>query len=437
MKKMSFRDYFLMCLDLGNHRHMSWVLTVFTALSRESYSEVTDHPCPLVPDDDGHWMSRSPDGNEVIRIEGLSRYKSVSPLAPVSVYDELPLQPGDLPNLDKPLVSTYGIAFLNMLAVAEPFGGKIPYINGTFMPSDIERIIEKRLVDDDTPDPAPDAITVTEMHRFNEAVTMACQYANIVVPAASAKTMQTDPAVYARRKELMEQYKDRLDDPVVQTLITDELIKMDREWMKGDIGDGFFYKSKSYDVVRKKLFLTVGSESGFGVQGPMIAESLSEGWDPTNLPYIVNGIRDGSYNRGAQTEKGGEATKFNYRIFQNSRVLDEDCGSLRGLPTVITDSIRASYVDNSVVDNGKIVRLTEENIDKYMNRVVAVRSPAYCLATAPDFCRVCLSHRMAETPEALASYAAEIGSMFMGIAMSAMHGKKLSVARFDIEKQLR
>ena len=427
--KMAKRDYFLMCLAAGCYRYKQWTLEVFTVTLPPENAE---RPYPYGIARDGDTVTFIND--EGVTVEIVGGHKN-GPL--FSLYDELLLSPGDIGNVREAVVSTYGQAFINQLCLVHPLGDAIAYQNGEISPGKLESMIEKRLVDDNDPSPPPGAITITQLKSFNEACIMTTEYAAIAVPAATVKTMTVDPAILKRRKELMEQYKDRLDDPVVQTMIGDELIRMDREWMKGDPGDGFYFKSKSFDVVRKKLFLTVGEETGFGVKGQYLGTALNEGWDIANMPNIVNGLRDGSYSRGAMTAKGGEATKFNYRIFQNSRITEDDCGSTRGVPTVITKSTSSAYLSNSIIVGKGLVLLDESNIGQYLDKTVIVRSPAYCLTGGTSFCATCMGKRMADTPEAIASYAADIGSTFMLTEMKKMHGSAMSVAVYDVLKQLR
>lgn len=442
MTKMLKRDYFLMAMQAGAYKYKDWVLSVFTVTEPNATDfrpNRADYE-PGAPEPHPYYLYREPNGKMWFFDSGEAEVEVVGghkdgPLC--SPYDELVLEAGDLVNLSETVVSTYGQAFLNQLCLCHALGNKIPYINGEMKVGVIEGMIEKRLVDTDEPNKPDDAITVDELLAFQEACIMSAEYAMVVVPAASVKTMTVNPEIHKRRKELMEKYKDRLHDPVVQTQIAQELIQMDRDWMKGDVGEGFYFKDKSYDVVRKKVFLMIGSESGFGVSGRVVDKSLDEGWDPADMPSMVNGLRDGSYNRGAMTALGGEATKFNYRIFQNTRVVGEDCKSPYGITVKLTKAKLKHYVGNSVVQDGKTIELTPENIDKYLDKTVRVRSPLYCLAPGANFCACCIGKRIASTPEALSTYAADIGSTFMYIAMQAMHGKSMKVARLDWREQFR
>lgn len=422
--KMPKRDYFLTAIAARCYLYKQWVLEAF-AVTDLKPDRTHAYPYALLKDDGGYFFI----GDDKQRIDVVGGHDD-GPL--FSIYDSLVLAPGDLPNVKEATVTHYGTALANIYLLIYPYGAKFDYIDGVLNPGMFDRIIEQHLTDNlEKGSSDPQAISVEEMFRYNEATSMLCEFTQLCVPAASVKTMTADPRIAKKRQELMEKYKDRLHDPVVQTMIGDELIKIDREWMKGDIGEGFYFKSKSYDVVRKKVFLTQGAEQGFDVSGEMIPESLDEGWDINHLPDMANALREGSYSRGALTAQGGEATKFNYRIFQNTRITEEDCGSTYGLSVVIDDKMKKYYLTNSIIINGKSIELTEENIDKYVGKTVQMRSPAYCKTEGANFCATCMGKRLSVSPEAISTYAADIGSVFMNTEMKKMHGSTMSIAHMD------
>lgn len=426
--KVSKRDYFLAALEAGSYQYKRWVLEAFSITAPNPVAP--EHPLPLHRDATGWYFL---DSNSQ-RIDIADGPEGKEPL--FGIYDELVLQPGDMPCVSKTYISTYGSALTNAFLLVYPFGGQFEYMDGELTPSMFDRLIERNLVDGTETTQPPNPITIEQNIKYSNATAMMCEFTQLCVPAATRKTMTVDPKVHARRAELLKKYEGRLNDPVVQALIGAELIKLDREWMRGDPGEGFYFKNKSYDVVRKKLFLFQGSESGFGVQGEMITTALDEGWDIDHLPSMINGLRDGSYNRGAQTALGGEATKFFYRIFQNTQITELDCGSTYGLPQRFDEKSKKNFLSNSIIVNGKSVLLTEENIDQYINKNVKMRSPMYCRTEGANFCATCMGRELSSNPTAISTYAAGVGSTFMLAAMSAMHGKALSVANFDISEHI-
>ena len=65
-------------------------------------------------------------------------------------------------------------------------------------------------------------------------------FTQLCVPAATKKSIITNPLIKERINQLKEEYKDSLNDPVTIAKIDAEVEKMDREWIKGDPSERFF-----------------------------------------------------------------------------------------------------------------------------------------------------------------------------------------------------
>lgn len=89
---------------------------------------------------------------------------------------------------------------------------------------------------------------------------------------------------------------------------------------------------------------------------------MAEGWKAENLPELASSLREGSYDRGASTALGGEAVKFILRVMQNTVVSEDDCQSKNGMPVKITKPTQDQFVGNYLLDGGKLVQLTDENV---------------------------------------------------------------------------
>lgn len=426
---MHKRDYFLKALKGEAYRYKHWVFACFSVtLDEPGMREQPNYPYRLYRNENGYYF-QDPENNHAI-----TWLDDMDPNVPAFAFkEEVVLGSGDIANLRKNITSTYGILFVNQLCLVYPFGNKIEYMENEITAGRIEKIIEARMVDDvvDGAEKDPNAIYVSEYKKFNEAIFSLAGYTQLCVPSATPRTMTTDPQIAVRRAELLEQYKDRLHDPVVQAQIDKELIEMDKAWIKGDPDAGFYIKDKSFNVVRKKVFLMQGSSSGFGVQGELIPNSLNDGWDIKHLPAMSNSLRDGSFSRGSETMLGGEATKFNYRIFQNTTVTEEDCGSQLGLEVLFDEANVKFYVASSVLTAKGLVEVTEANMKDFVGKKLRVRSPIYCKTEGANFCATCIGKKIASTPQAISTYAADIGSIFLSLFMAAMHGKALITAKYN------
>lgn len=435
---MNKRDFFLAALKAESYRYKRWVISCFSITSKHFDNPealpIEDHPYQLFRDASGYFFRDPSNDNAVTRIDDT---KSDQPA--FQFRETVDLKAGDIVNLRKDIQSTYGNLFVNQTVLCYAFGNKIEYMEGPIAVPRIEKIIAK-LVRDDIPDEQerdPKALYVEELKRYKEAAFSLAGYSQLCVPSATPRTMTTDPRISVRRAELIAQHKKRLSDPVIQAQIEKELIAMDRAWIDGDPDKGFYYRDKSFDIVRKKLYISQGAEQGFGIKSEYISDSLRDGWSIKNLPAMSNALRDGSYNRGSQTMLGGEATKFNYRVFQNTSVIEDDCGSMLGLSLILTDQSARYFVSNSIIDKGKVIELTDENVTAYIGQTVRVRSPLYCRTAGVNFCAVCMGKKIAATPRAIPTYAADIGSLFLSLFMRAMHGKTLKTEQWIPHLSLR
>jgi hypothetical protein len=425
------RDYFLWALKNDLHLHKRWILEAF-ALFRPGPNHDYAKPLTIAPDGRFAIVDKDVDSGVTFIEDAMPGEPLFRPL------EKLILNPGDLPNVYERVVTTYGNALVNQLVLVYAFGAKVPYMTGLMKIHAIEKIIQDRWDDKPTDEeivslpPLQQPLRTSEYLRFNEAVGQLPGLSQLCVPSATRKTMTADPAMIVRRDELLAANKDRLTDPVVLAGIAKELTAMDRAWMKGDPGERFYIKDKSYDVVRMKVFIMQGISTGFGMAGELVPTSLDEGWDITKLPAQINQLRDGSFGRGAQTALGGVEVKFNNRIFQNSIVAEEDCGSKRGVTVVMTKDKVRHYVGNYRVLKGASSVLTEEGLKTLLGQEIDVRSPLYCRTAGANFCAKCMGDRIAVSPQALGSYAAAIGSLLMDVFMKLMHGKSLKTEELDV-----
>lgn len=416
---ISKRDYYIRALNSGAYRHKEWVIRCFAVISHAKESS-THYPYKLHSTDDGAFYYVNEDNKRVF-IEGTFLHT-----APFHLMEEIIVGHNEVPNIHQNTVTFYGNLLVNYVCLVYAFGDKVEFKPGPTTVADMEARIEPRLADmpEGRAMRLPDKLYVDEFKRFNDGISHLGGFSQLCVPSATPKTMTVSPEVIKRRNELFKKYEGQLEDPVIQAHIDKELTQMERDWMKGDPGERFYIKGKSYDVVRKKTFLYYGQESGFGKTGKTITQSLNEGWDIKNLPDMANALRNGSYSRGALTALGGVDAKNNYRMFQNTVVAEPDCGSKLGLRITLHADMAKYFISSYVIEkDGTLVELTEENLPSYTNKPIVLRSVGYCKTANQNLCGVCVGSRIAQTPNAISTYASDIGSKFLLAFLAMMHGK--------------
>lgn len=324
-----------------------------------------------------------------------------------------------------PFKTRVGNLFVNYYILVSAFGDKVDYQNGSISISALEDLVTARLVDGNEKD-ANDkhALYVDEVKKFSSACISIAGFSSIATPSASRYTMVAPPGIKEFKDQLIAKYKDKLDDPAIVAEIDKQLVEYDKKFQAQDPDGGFLYKPKAFNVSRKKLFLMHGYEqSDMSPDPDFVPNSLSEGWDIEKLPSMINSLRDGSFNRGAKTALGGEATKFIFRIFATTRIAEEDCGTKIGMRRTVTKADVNKFI---ISPNGNNILLTEENIKDFIGKEQVVRSPGFCKTGNANFCLHCLGLNFKGSENALAALASEVGSDMLNIFMSKMHGSQLA-----------
>lgn len=335
------------------------------------------------------------------------------------------LPPGYLENhvSGEEIVTGIGRFILNYLILSYPFSDLIPYINKNWKAEQIEEIVSGLRVNQ--------KITNDQFNIYAENLMFLGHSPEFCSPNLTRKALGTDPAILMRKRELLVQYKDSLDagDATVMSQIEAELVAMDKDYLKGDEAMNYLLKGKHFGVVRKKLFITHGMVESFGESGQFsfIPNSLEEGWTQDAFPAIANEIRAGSYSRAKETAKGGEESKFILRVFQNTRVTEDDCGTSHVLEQPIHKGNSAEYVYRNIVVGGELVEITDKTHEQYIGQTVKLRSPMYCTAKDGGYCYTCMGNLFKNLgQETMATVINSLGANFTTLALKRMHGNIVS-----------
>lgn len=421
METLDKRLFFLKCMELGLYRRLSWSIRAFT-VTRGEGAEYE----PYIEGKD--WVVKI--GESKLRFDA-----DVS--APLYQKKEMAeFKAGDFIGCVADCSAPFAWVLWHHIVRVYAFNGKIPFTADPVRLSDVEKIIAKRLTSNpaDRSQNDPEKIYVWEYLRYTEAV--ACiltGLTQIFTPGTTRKSLVTDPKMRTIRDGLLEQYKDRLHDPATISIIKGELSKVDRAWVKGDESEDYLIGKKNFDIVRMKTLCMHGEESAFGdgTSVNLIPTSLDEGLNLKNMPDYANSLREGSFNRGAQTALGGEAVQYLIRVFQNHAITEEDCGAVLGIKRLITAGKASRFVGFYIIEQGKTVGLTQENISSYVGKTVSLRSPQRCRTPGAGYCGRCMGDANARFPNSLGGQAADIGSMMLYIFMGKAHGTALRTTRFE------
>jgi hypothetical protein len=318
--------------------------------------------------------------------------------------------------------SYYSNLLLNLIALEYPFGDIIPFINDTFNSKKLDELISDKLKDK--------TITVPQYRTFTRAIGFLSCLSTIAVPSATRKTLVPPPGIAEMRDKLIAENKDKLTNPVVVADIEKQLVGVYKDYIKGDDSEGFFLKDKSFNSALKKSHIMFGAEPK--IDNPnevnLVISSLREGWKAEDLPQISNSLRMGSYNRGKETALGGEAAKFSSRIFQNTRIADEDCKTKIGMPTKINVYNYKSFGGRYKLVNGGIEEI-KGNLK--VGDVVTIRSPQTCNTINGNYCSICMGRSVSEAKIGLGPQASTVGSVFLESSLALFHAASIVTEPYD------
>jgi len=353
--------------------------------------------------------------------------------------DVVTLTKDEISNIVNEIETTLGVAIVNYVLLANNFKDKIPYMNDNITLSKIENIITEKL--------SKDIITVQEYINFVDSTSFLANLSNIVVISATEKNILPPKGIDKFKKDLLAEMdkkygKDWKEDFIKVNEYESKLKKFDDEYLKDDPTTGKLMSGKVKNVGRTKMFLTYGSETSFRDDGKanLIEESLIDGWpeDKEKLAALFNSARSGSYSRGQETALSGALSKTMLRATNSFRVTDvEDCGSKKGKHIVVTKINKNYLVDRYMLDGNKSVLLTADNIDKYLDKEIIIRSPMYCKIQGSKFCKKCAGVKLSNTPDGIPLLMTGIGGTLLNMMMKKMHGSELKTINVNIKEILK
>lgn len=343
---------------------------------------------------------------------------------PFKMIEEFYIEDGMIDNYHGPqMLTDVGKFFLNYLLFVNPFGDKIPYYNDVFVPSKIDNMVAAEVT--------KGTVGRKEYDKYMNNGYWFGEDGSLYTQGLSEKSLGTSDEILKRKHELLTKYKDQLHDPLVITKIENELVEMDKAYMKGDESEPFYMAAgkKAFKEQRKKMYIMFGTMSDFGSSDVKFTEtSMQEGFKPKDIPNVANEVRRGSYGRGILTALGGAESKFILRVFQDTKIIQNDCGSKRGIDVTLTDTNYKNYADRYLVDG---TCLTVDTIKKYIGKTVKVRSPMTCL-TKGGLCYKCCGKLFEDLHlENIGMQTLGIAESMIGVAMSSMHKSSVSTVKID------
>lgn len=422
-------DYLKQSLKIGNYSKLAWWMTAFGIVEEPADSWKAD---PY----EGR-IVREPWGFSVVIGGQLVKIDDANPKQPLfHMLEEVQIDRDWIVNCKGPTTTLVGALLANQILIVDNFGAKIDYIPENISIKAIETKI-LQLKADYVPGKEKDPTKIYPDDYLNMAkgVEFLKQTPTLSVYSLTERNILPPEGLKAKKKELLEKYAGKLDDPVQLAAFEAELLAFDTEYMKGDPSFGKLVSGKIHKNARRKLFLSSGAEGGLKGAMVPVTESLLEGVEltPEKFAAQVNGARAGSYFRGVDTIKGGVSGSISIRVFSTFEVKEGDCGSMTGVERIYTKPNLSNLVGRMIIGSTKRI----ENISEagnYLGKLIRVRSPAFCLEKGERFCSACAGPSLSAYKKGMIIPATNMTSAIMAASMAAMHKNTTTTAKFALDK---
>lgn len=341
--------------------------------------------------------------------------------------DEFELLPDHLPGVSRTLTTRYGIWLVNVIGWIATYGDKVTYINEPMNPGTLKKkytqIYNDGLVTDNKA--YLDAISDLETLFSSD-----CEFG---VKSSSRVMMMDDKEGDKLRKQMLKEYGDKINDPVVQAEFDARLIEHKKKIVEKSGAKDYYGKGgKLYGTILMKTDGRFGSEKDTaGNETPFIAKSLKEGLDMDQMENWVNPAINGSYSRGALTALSGADVKEVMRAMASLMVDNTtDC------KTKVGQKVRVSQANSSLLEGvyevgkEKDGLMSPERIKQLIGKVVEVRSPSGCQMPPDLYCQTCMGR--STKPNGVPNGCADLDSTLMYVSMKAAHSFSKEARKLDL-----
>ncbi len=384
----------------------------------ELRKEVKEYLLSLKPSDiTAEWITN----NLADRLDGKDKFKVLPPK--INIYDTFILEAKEYFNTTK--ISTTVGRFIYNKVIIERNGLQliVGYVNEPITSGvlgKIEQKIANALIDD--------IITPEQMVSYlNTNQWFSLQFNPIFSTSFSEKSIVPNKKVIKMRDELIKENKDKLEagDAITAAKIEQELLKVAEEELKDDYGMDLFrsggagsfhnnYKAASimkgpvYDPSKEKW--------------DIVTSNLVEGLKKEDIPPMANSITTGAYPKAIGTATSGYLSKQLIAAFQTVTLdkIGSDCGTKNYLPIEVTKFNKKFITNRYIIENNKLVLMDDSNIDKYIGKVVKMRSPMYCIGD--KLCRVCAGNMFDKLGiDNIGMSATKISGTLLNLNMKSFH----------------
>lgn len=263
---------------------------------------------------------------------------------------------------------------------------------------------------------------------------------DLVSPSLSHSMLVKDDKVFNKKmEEIYSKYKTRIEeeqDVAAMDSFKHEMVEFSKEHYKDDPMSEVYESGAKpkwdNDFATLKIALGAIPDPGTG-KIRLVKNNYKTGMDVKDIQAVANLQIFGAYSRAQDTALGGYMVSRLSALFQSLIGHKGDCGSTRYLETIDTNP--SDLMFRYVLDGNEEVLVTEDNINKYLNKPIKKRTPIFCKGIKGGICSHCLGEQpfllTQEDSVNIGLYVPNIGSTVLNAYMKATHDMGIKLYKIN------
>lgn len=264
---------------------------------------------------------------------------------------------------------------------------------------------------------------------------------SLIAPSQTLSVTKIDPTIDKKKEELFKQYEKELESNTLSTMakIEGELLPFAKNVLKDDPGMMIYQSgargsfNNNYKLTTIMRGLVKDNEDPTKVH--LLKSNLVGGIQKHEVTHYNNVMVAGGSGRAIETRQGGYLNKIISANYQTVQLADKgtDCKSKKTLDFVLTEVMvkRELFLMRYIIEGGKPVMLTKENISNYIGKRIHMRTPMYC--TMDDYCNVCAGELFYKFGiKNIGLLFSRPAGIILNISMKAFHDSTVKISKVNV-----
>lgn len=262
----------------------------------------------------------------------------------------------------------------------------------------------------------------------------------IICPSFNVEIVKPLPSIESEKKKLLNENKKAVEDGNIQVIngIEKQLVDKAKTILKDNPGmdlynsgarGSFENNYKNINIMKGPVYNTATGKYD------VVTNGFMNGNDREQLATLANSVVASQYPKSVGTQVSGYALKKLTAMTQSVTAdkKGSDCGSKATIPIELTKSNASEFKYRYIVDKGKLVLLTPENLDSYVGQTIHLRSPMCCLGD--KICNICLGELFYKMGiENVGVVTGAVAGTMSNMNMKKMHVTTVNVHDVDLNK---